>query len=691
MKQITLFEKDNENIKERYDLAIERIINLMAEDSVALPYRSYFCVMGDFLLKINEIYQLAATGGVKSTSLEQLEALNTDLYKDILPAHYETSYADPAYAVKALGEEYGHILSFLYVELRGLIPCAFEQRLVDIVSYMELLIQVYNLFEDEPTYKQVREAVYSFIYDNLDNTVSLRIAEQLDPDYDYLTSLIMEEDLSDLRYLYYYGDYISVNEIKTAQFLNTLPAAEIEALAATYTEGFEEGFKLAGIDLSKKKTLNIRFCIGFERIVKAAILQFKEMGLTPIIYRAATHSIHKRNHIKTGVHGTSPNKQYDYDHRFDQGLYLDKHLTDRKAEVSRYAYEQQKELAKGFAGPAVIEIFGENAFEPKHKSECVRLNDKQEALSVAHTTALSNITNEYIRRDEYSFTIIAYPVPEIGDNYEEIFHEIVKVNTLDKKLYQRIQQSMIDVLDQAEYVHVKGKGNNKTDIVVSMHELEDPSKQTNFENCLADVNIPVGEVFTSPKLEGTTGILNVSEVYLNDLKFVDLMIRFEDGVVTEYNCSNFDSDEKNKSFIKENLLMNRDTLPLGEFAIGTNTTAYVMAQKYDIVYKLPILIVEKMGPHFAIGDTCYSHSEENQVFNPDGKEIVAKDNSFSLLRNEDLDQAYFNTHTDITIPYDELDVINAVLPDKTNLTILKDGRFVLAGTEELNIPFKDRG
>ncbi len=36
--------------------------------------------------------------------------------------------------------------------------------------------------------------------------------------------------------------------------------------------------------------------------------------------------------------------------------------------------------------------------------------------------------------------------------------------------------------------------------------------------------------------------------------------------------------------------------------IITNTTAYVSANRYDIVYLLPILIVEKR-PHFALGDT----------------------------------------------------------------------------------------
>ena len=52
---------------------------------------------------------------------------------------------------------------------------------------------------------------------------------------------------------------------------------------------------------------------------------------------------------------------------------------------------------------------------------------------------------------------------------------------------------------------------------------------------------------------------------------------------------------------------------MGEFAIGTNTTAYVFAAKYGIGDKLPILIAEKMGPHFAVGDTCYSHEEDLEM------------------------------------------------------------------------------
>ncbi len=61
-------------------------------------------------------------------------------------------------------------------------------------------------------------------------------------------------------------------------------------------------------------------------------------------------------------------------------------------------------------------------------------------------------------------------------------------------------------------------------------------------------------------------------------------------------------------------------IPMGEFAIGTETTtAYVAALKYGIADKLPILIAEKIGPHFAVGDTCYSWAEDTPVYNPDDK------------------------------------------------------------------------
>mgnify|MGYP000177567296 CR=1 FL=1 len=158
----------------------------------------------------------------------------------------------------------------------------------------------------------------------------------------------------------------------------------------------------------------------------------------------------------------------------------------------------------------------------------------------------------------------------------------------------------------------------------------------------------------------------------------------ERGVFPVY--GDFENEEENKKYIFDNILHNHQTLPIGEFAIGTNTTAYAVAKKYDIADKYTILIAEKTGPHFAVGDTCYSWAEDVKVYNPDGKEIIARDNSISILRKEDPSKAYFQCHTDITIPYDELGSIVVVAKDGTETEIIRDGRFVLPGTEILNEP-----
>ncbi|MBP9007030.1 MAG: hypothetical protein KBG06_04215, partial [Candidatus Syntrophosphaera sp.] len=184
--------------------------------------------------------------------------------------------------------------------------------------------------------------------------------------------------------------------------------------------------------------------------------------------------------------------------------------------------------------------------------------------------------------------------------------------------------------------------------------------------------------------------LFVEDIYLQNLRFFNLKIQFEDGWIKDYSCTNFPDPEESKRYIYQNLLLPHQTLPLGEFAIGTNTTAYQMARKYNIISRLPILIIEKMGPHFAIGDTCFSHEEEAPHINfLNGKSMIAVENEKSATRKEDPINAYTNKHIDITLPYEMLDSITAIGYDGTRIDIIKNGRFVLPGTEELNIPLDE--
>ena len=675
----------------RYELAIERIENIKGENTVSEKYRDYFRTLADFALFIDKLKEKIDSGEYYKLNQEELESWNTQLYEDIQGERYEKSYANPTYAVQQFGMEFGQLLSFLYTELRGAIPYTFEKKTEYLDILFELFIEVYNQFEEEeePEYESVRQTVYWYASDYCDVFSADRIREQLDPTDNFAVDLIMNSDLTDVRYLYYYGEYISENEKRTAIHLNELPQEIIEKMADVYTEGYRIGFVNTGKDLSKKSTVNIRYTLGFERVIRIAIENFRKMGLEPTIYRAGVSVLTKRQHLKIGYYGGIANKQYEYDHKDDQGQILDRQFMERKLEVMRTTYEQHKDLARRHAGPACMETFGEEPFTPISKAESVKLDEKQKEISLEYDSKSSQIVNTYIPGDERSFTIVAYPVPEIGEQYEEIFDEIIKINTLDAKVYEKVQQTIIDALDQGSSVHILGAGENHTDLRVQLYKLSDPKKETIFENCVADVNIPVGEVFTSPVLEGTNGVLHVSQVYLNELLYKDLEVTFANGMVADYSCKNFERELENKEYFLDNVLYRHPTLPLGEFAIGTNTTAYVAAKKYNIADKMPILIAEKMGPHFAVGDTCYSWAEDIKVYNPNGKEIVARDNSVSIHRKEDVSAAYFHCHTDITIPYEELKSITVECADGKEIEIIRDGIFVLPGTEILNEPLKN--
>jgi len=252
------------------------------------------------------------------------------------------------------------------------------------------------------------------------------------------------------------------------------------------------------------------------------------------------------------VTGATTNKQYHYDHRFDGALYIDETLVEKIKENLPKAYELCKEYTDKYSGLIYFETFGEEPFSPKVKKECLKLDKEQQKLAQQMQQISSQITYTYTPREETSFCIISFPTPDIGDKFEEIFDATYAINMLKNEVYEPIQQKIIDALDTAEYAHIKGKGSNQTDLKVRLPEIADPKKQTNFLNCTADVNIPLGEVFTSPQLTGTNGILHIEETYLGGLRYKDLKLTFKDGFVEDYSCNNFENNEENRKYIEEN-------------------------------------------------------------------------------------------------------------------------------------------
>ena len=679
-----------EQINERQKLAWEGIESLSELQECGVVYREFFEKQAQFALMIREHSETVKNGGIRQMTLNELRLMNAELYDDIMPSHYSESYTNPEYCAGRFGRDVGQLMAFLAAELRSMIGCAYEQNSTGIVIRLELLLEIYGIFRDaerdgvEIKAKYVKSAMYWYVSDYAEYIASEGAVRCVDTDSRFFTDVISGADLSDHRYLFMTGEYISEGIERTADHIAELPEDKVKLIADTFTEGYRIGFRTTNKDISRVRSVCIYGQLGFERIYRRAAENFNRMGLTVTMFRGTGHEIEKN-----GMTGANPDKQYDFDHREDMALFLDGKLVTRKIEGLKAVFEAHREQAAVYGGPAVLEVFGEKDFEPETKQDAPAFGEEQRRLMVSLSAKAGMIRHKYIDSGHRSFTIISFPVPEIGVDYKEIFDEIIRINTLDYRLYQNIQQKLTDALDKGEYAEIKGRNGNQTELKIRLHELHDPAHQSNFENCVADVNIPVGEVFTSPVLKGTCGLLHVKRVFINGLEYKDLKITVRDGMTADYGCSDFPKEEDNKKLIADNILFHHDSLPMGEFAIGTNTVAFVTARKYDIESKLDILIAEKTGPHFAFGDTCYSHEEEIKTWNPDGKELIAKSNAVSDLRDRDPEKAYFNCHTDITIPYDELGSIDAVAADGTRTEIIRDGRFVLPGTEELNRPFDE--
>ncbi len=663
-------------LKERYELCVERIKEIVKVQEVPEKYKEYFKSEAEFILSTVEMAELVDADAYAKLSLDELEGWNERLYEKVVPAKYEKSYANPAYAVKKFGVREGKLLCALSAKFQELVFYAAKKNLFFRTIYMELFLEVFGRYSeyDEYAVKDAKASYKSFLMDYRRDFLEDTLLSQYNPELSTYRTIVMA-DASDERNLYRYGAYVTDIERKTYSFLNKLSQKEIDAMADTYVDGYIRGFETMGVE-RKENGVALMLCpIGFERMAAAAVKKFEQHGVRV--------SVHQRGMM------TTVNRQYSYDHRQDYALVFDKVYVNRFMEDMAAVYEENKALLSMYIGPAVVETFGEPDFEPVNKKEAVQLDKRQIKLDREFNQKYAQIAYTYIKNDETSFTIIAYPVPAIGEKFEEIFAETVRCNTLSNDVYAKIQQTIIDELDTGYACRILGTNGNETDLTVMLMETTDPAKETKFENCTADVNIPVGEVFTSPVLTGTNGLLHVSKVFLNGYEYKNLKVWFEDGKTTKLSCDNFSTEEENQKFLSEKLLFHHEWVPLGEFAIGTNTTAFAMGEKYDIAAKLPILIAEKTGPHFAIGDTCYKRSEDHKVYNRDGKEIIARDNEISLLRKTEPEKAYFNCHTDITIPYGEIGEISSLKKDGSKTVLIQNGRFVLPGTEELNKPLEE--
>lgn len=210
MKVETL--QNNEWIRERRLLALERIAEIGKEEFPDRNFDRYFHEMSAFLLDLNQVWEGIGKQGLLGYSLEELREINERLYRDILPEHYESSFGNPAYAVTMLGEEMGRLLTVLHREIRSAIPFCFRAQEEELVIRMELFVEVYSAFAANwaecgtlADGDSVRQILYWFVSDYSDVAAMETVRNMVVPGDGIAARMPEEADGRDLRYLYGYG------------------------------------------------------------------------------------------------------------------------------------------------------------------------------------------------------------------------------------------------------------------------------------------------------------------------------------------------------------------------------------------------------------------------------------------------------------------------------------------------------
>jgi len=670
MNSINAEQLDELLTQHRYDLA-----TIVESNKSGNSQQQHFILqMANKLLSIYNSYYLLKNKTFLEQNFTDISTEHSNFYTEITTDGYGNSYSNPNFSLECLGGNLGLYLSMFYAKIFTTRKDCFCNNLYGLERISRWFIKICAEWGDE---EQVKDNIIACCQEINRNEIFNMIQRQFDPDYTQNIDYIFKTDFSNPAAMYRYGLYVSEDTMKLSMFLAQYPKHKLAKFAKQMLTCYLDGFRNEGKDISGKSTVFLAYYLGQEPIIKEIIKEANNYGLKVILAEPSNFTI---------------NPQHGFDHKFDIAAYYTEEYSYKQFTIYQQAYKQFANLLQQCSGRMGVQAFGKPTFIPKRCPNHFMFSREQNKIINKYKHLQKQTIEKYMPSSEISYTIVSFPTycKKLESSFPEVFSAILDVNMLTSKKYELLQQILIDNLDLAKQVHIKGKNGNDTDITVCLHKLQSPETESNFLNCGANKNIPVGELFTTPMLQGTNGLLHVKYICLQNVTYQNLRLTFKDGFITGFSCSNYQTKEENEQYIKQNLLQGKTTLPMGEFAIGTNTLAYKVTQKFSLHDILPVLIAEKTGPHFAIGDPCFAWAENTKHYNPyNNKQMVAVENDLTAQRRENPHHAYSNCHIDITIPYDDIAYIRAICENLPPITIIQDGRFALAEVYELNKPLEE--
>ena len=209
---------------ERFELARQRIREISEDSDIAFKeFSDFFMLISGQITYVLDLMDEMKGEDYYKKSIDDLREDNRLLFSQVLPEFYEESFTNPDYAEEKLGI-YSGILCFVAAELVYLPHLIIDGNMFNVLVLLELFLELYSMFSDEekPTIRSVEEAVFYYAFDYVSEFTHDRMEDTLIPSENAAYNIVMKSDLSDQKYLFGYGEYITDNEIKLSKYLSSI-------------------------------------------------------------------------------------------------------------------------------------------------------------------------------------------------------------------------------------------------------------------------------------------------------------------------------------------------------------------------------------------------------------------------------------------------------------------------------------
>lgn len=156
---------------------------------------------------------------------------------------------------------------------------------------------------------------------------------------------------------------------------------------------------------------------------------------------------------------------------------------------------------------------------------------------------------------------LRYPNQAIAERADMSLSEFedyyFQVCTMDYDPMSKAMDYLVDQMERTDKVHITG---HNTDISFSIKGLP-------VHKCDGIINLPDGEVYTSPVRNSINGYINynVPSIY-NGVEFNNVYFQFDHGKIVQASCG----DESNTTALEGILNLDEGARYIGEFALGVN-------------------------------------------------------------------------------------------------------------------------